>query len=212
MEDVKESFKTVHRLRKPILTAALILFMLTHTETTDSSYVTYETLEELKESAERHNAYLAEVAYQKEYDEAYEALVDTLKWHEGYRAYPYRCMANVLTVGYGHAIKRGDSFDYPMSEQTADSLLRADLDAAIAYVERTTYLEHLQKLAIGHFIYALGSGRFDNSTLKKLIEQDRPIDREIVKWIHIRTKNGVVRSEYLKNSRIMELNLYNSQT
>ena len=97
----------------------------------------------------------------------YEKLLDTIKKHEGYRAYPYYCMANVLTVGYGHTIKEGDSFSYPMSLQTADSLLRADFDKAINYVERTTNLEHLQKLAIAHFVYALGSGRFSNSTLKK---------------------------------------------
>jgi GH24 family phage-related lysozyme (muramidase) len=149
---------------------------------------------------------------EKEWNDAYQSLVDTLKWHEGYRAVPYYCMAGVLTIGHGHTIKKGEHFDLPMSRETADSLLRADLDAAISYVRRTTDLEHTQLLAIGHFVYALGSGNFSKSTLKKRIIADKPIDNEIVKWVHIRTKKGIVKSEYLRASRIMELNLYNLTT
>lgn len=143
------------------------------------------------------------------YDEAYQMLVDTLKWHEGFRAQPYYCLADVLTVGYGHAIKEGDDFNYPLSEQQADSLLRVDLDAAIGFVQLCTDLEHLQLLAIAHFVYALGSGSFQRSTLRELIANDLPIDEEIVKWVHIRTKNGIIRSEHLRRSRRMELELYN---
>ena len=147
---------------------------------------------------------------QYEYENAYEKLVDTLKWHEGYRAYPYFCLAEVLTVGHGHAIKQGDTFEYPLSVEQADSLLREDLDAAIAYVKKTTDLEHLQLLAIAHFVYALGSGNFQRSTLRQLILADLPIDDEILKWVHIRTRNGIIRHEHLIRSRRMELELYNN--
>ena len=147
-----------------------------------------------------------------EYDKTYQMLVDTLKWHEGYRAYPYRCLAGVLTVGYGHAIQKGQYFDYPMSEEEADSLLRKDLNWAIEYVRSTTNLEHLQLLAIGHFVYALGSGNFQRSTLKKLILNDLSIDKEIVKWVYIKTKTGIIRSEHLVGSRRMELQLYKLET
>ena len=148
-------------------------------------------------------------AVEVEYNNAYQMLVDTLKWHEGYRAYPYRCLAEVLTVGYGHAIQSGEEFNYPMSEEEADSLLRADLDRAIVFVEVSTDLEHLQLLAIAHFVYALGSGNFQRSTLRELILNDLPIDGEIVKWVHIRTREGIIRSEHLVSSRRMELELYN---
>lgn len=153
------------------------------------------------------------IQLQEEWLNMYEMVVDTLKYHEGFEAYPYRCMANVLTVGYGHAIRKGETFDYPMSEEFADSLLRADLNASINYVQKTTDLEHLQLLAIGTFVYQLGSGNFSKSTLKELIAQDRPIDREIIKWVHIRTKSGrVIRNRGLKERRLMELELYNSTT
>ncbi len=144
-----------------------------------------------------------------EYDKHYQIMVDTLKWHEGYRAYPYRCLANVLTIGYGHAIKKGERFNYPLSEEDADKLLKRDFDYAIKYVKSSTDLEHLQLLAIAHFVYALGSGNFQRSTLRELILDDLPIDNEIVKWVHIRTKTGIIRSDHLVGSRRMELELYN---
>ncbi len=183
----------------------LILTILVCFSTATSEATFEESLDEILERQRVEN----EFRIKKDYNEAYQMLVDTLKWHEGFRANPYYCLADVLTVGYGHAIKKGDKFNYPLSEQRADSLLREDLNAAIAFVEYSTDLEHTQLLAIAHFVYALGSGRFENSTLRELIANDLPIDREIVKWVHIRTKTGIIRSEHLVKSRRMELELYN---
>jgi len=187
---------------KFITRCLLIVAMLTgfSTNTLESNI----TMEEVLESRR--------IAVEYEYHRAYEALVDTLKWHEGFRANPYLCLAEVPTVGYGHAIKQGDTFEYPLSMKEADSLLRVDLDAAISYVKRTTDLEHLQLLAIAHFVYALGSGNFHRSTLRELILSDQPIDKEILKWVHIRTKNGIIRHEHLLRSRRMELELYNNSS
>lgn len=146
-----------------------------------------------------------------QYDMVYESMIDTLMWHEGYRAYPYRCLANVKTVGYGHAIKKGESFTYPITRERAEVLLRSDFDKAVEATQRLTDLEGPQLLAIAHFVHALGSGNFYRSTLRKLIEQDKSIDKEIVKWIHIKTKSGkIIRSDHLLRSRQMELNLYNN--
>jgi GH24 family phage-related lysozyme (muramidase) len=149
---------------------------------------------------------------QQEWDDSYNNVINSLKEHEGFRAEPYYCVANVLTVGYGHAIKEGERFSYPMSEETADSLLRADLDVAIEYVQETTNLEHLQLLAIGQFVFQLGSGNFNKSTLKQLIVEGEPIDDEIIKWIHIRTKKGMISHKQLMTRRTEELELYNSAT
>lgn len=180
----------------------LILTILVGSRTTTS-----EAIVEQEEIFEQRY-----ITIEVEYNKAYQILVDTLKWHEGYRAYPYKCLAEVLTVGYGHAIQKGEHFNYPMSEEKADSLLKADLDRAIAFVELSTDLDHFQLLAIAHFVYAFGSGNFQRSTLRELILNDLPIDEEIVKWVHIRTKTGIIRSEHLVSSRRMELQLYNLET
>jgi len=150
---------------------------------------------------------------QSEYDIAYQSMVDTIKWHEGFRSQPYYCLAHVKTVGYGHAIKKGDKFNYPITKEFADSLLKVDFDRAIDYVSRTTDLEYLQLLAVAHFVYALGSGNFSRSNIKEKIKLGEPIDDEIVKWVHIRKKDGtIIKSDHLLKSRRMELNYYNSET
>ena len=174
-----------------------------------SRFATSEAYVPMEKVYERQQVAL-EYAIKIEYNNAYQAVVDTLKWHEGYRAYPYDCLAGVLTVGYGHAIKEGERFNYPLSEEDAEILLKEDLNKAIEYVKLTTDLEHLQLLAISHFVFALGSGSFQRSTLKELILNDLPIDGEIIKWVHIRTREGIIRSEHLVSSRRMELELYNS--
>jgi len=187
--------------------AKKILLILTilvgfRTNTAEVSIVEPDTFIDSTEFVEAHRV--------RDYAEAYTMLIDTLKWHEGYRAYPYKCLAEVWTVGYGHAIRDCDEFDYPMSEEEADSLLRVDLDWAIEFVESSTDLQHTQLLAIAHFVFALGSGNFQRSTLRELIANDLPIDEEIVKWVHIRTRDGIIRSEHLVGSRRMELKLYNT--
>lgn len=191
------------RISRFLLIVFLFTFVTVQNLHLSSIYTSIEEMTLILEEVERLQV------IEDEWNAAYDLLVDTLKWHEGYRAVPYYCMAGVLTIGHGHTYKKGEHFDLPMSRETADSLLRADLNAAINYVKRTTNLEHTQLLAIGHFVYALGSGNFSKSTLKKRIIADQPIDREIVKWVHIRTKKGFVKSKYLHASRVMELNLYN---
>ncbi len=183
-------------------------FLLTLTILVGFSTTTFET-SLTNEKVLKNQKVTIEFNRIREYDEAYQMLVDTLKWHEGFREAPYYCLADVLTVGYGHVIKDDDHFNYPLSKQEADSLLKSDLDWAIEFVRTSTDLEHLQLLAIAHFVFALGSGSFQRSTLRELIANDLPIDREIVKWVHIRTKEGIIRSDHLVRSRRMELQLYN---
>jgi len=197
-----------HKFKKTILTLTMILTMGIICQVSESSYISVDDVLDNAEKASEHRKFLKLC----EYDRHFESLVDTLKWHEGYRAYPYYCLANVKTVGYGHAIKKGEHFNYPLSKLQADSLLRSDLNKSIEFVKRTTDLEHLQLLAMGHFVYALGSGNFQGSTLFQLIQNDQPINEEIIKWIHIKTKTGrIIRSKHLERSRIMELNLYNNE-
>ena len=182
-----------------ILFSAIILLLIGFPSSTSRSSVLLSTVSH------------EELIIQIEYLQIYEEMIDTLQWHEGYRAYPYRCMANVPTVGYGHAIKEGEVFKYPMTREKAEQILRNDFEWAVEYVRNTTDLEHNQLLAIAHFVHALGAGNFNRSTLKKLIVEGKSIDKEIVKWVHIRTKSGkIIKNKHLLRSRIMELELYNN--
>lgn len=142
---------------------------------------------------------------------AYERIVDSIKLHECYMPNPYYCRGGHLTVGYGHAIRKIDHFTYPMSRGTADSLLRSDFNAAIEYVKSTTTLTDMKLLAMGHFVFCLGSGSFQNSKLKQVILANGSIDKELLRWVNIRTKHGKRPDKFLKRLRLMELQLFNTK-
>ena len=50
------------------------------------------------------------------------ALIDDLKKHEGFRSKPYRCSEDVLTIGWGFAIK-----DLVLDEDVAEIILKRKL-------------------------------------------------------------------------------------
>ena len=147
-----------------------------------------------------------------EWRETYEMIVKSIKRREGFESNKYYCPGGILTIGYGHAIRTNESFVEPLTESEADRLLRQDLDSAIAYVQRTTDLEHIQLLAMSHFVFNVGSGNFYRSTLRQLIIADKPIDEEIIKWIHIKTNKGIFKSDWLLQSRKLELELFKLET
>ena len=96
---------------------------------------------------------------------------------EGYRARPYLCPANVATIGYGSTYyadgRKVTLEDAPMDEPTARALLMFEL--------KHTYLpgvlRHCPILATDErkcngavdFVYNLGVGRLQTSTLKRKI-------------------------------------------
>jgi GH24 family phage-related lysozyme (muramidase) len=185
------------------LALILILIAIPNLAMTPSKKVVY-----LQESKVTIN--IKEKKMYDEWNKAYNNLVDSIKLHEKYMSEPYKCPSGQLTVGYGHAIKVTDHFKYPMSEKTADSLLKSDLNVALEYVKKTTPLKHKQLLAMGHFVFCLGSGNFNKSNLKKVILDKKPIDDELMRWVHIQTSRGKVTSTFLKRIRQMELELFKS--
>lgn len=148
----------------------------------------------------------------KEWNEAYEKVILLIKEREGFVSTLYYCPGRILTIGYGHAVKPSETFILPITEESADSLLRIDFNEAIEFVRSTTNLEHYQLLAIAKFVYNVGSGNFYKSTLRQKILKGEPIDSEIIKWVKITTNTGIVKSDWLLKSRQKELELFNLQT
>ena len=113
-----------------------------------------------------------------------------IKTFEGFRSSPYRCSAGVPTIGFGST--RGfDNRPIPMDmesidENEAEDLLRRDIKKAERSVERLIKVELNENefSALCSFVYNLGSGNLQSSTLRaKLNRGDRDgAADEFPKW------------------------------
>ena len=89
-------------------------------------------------------------------------------------------------------------------------------DEAIENVKRLTgfnkYDNPYQLRALSHFVYCLGAGSLEKSTMLSNIRKGWAIDYEIMKWTWIKSRNGWLNSSYLKKMRLYELTLYKHKT
>ena len=113
-----------------------------------------------------------------------------IKTFEGFRSSPYKCSAGVPTVGYGST--RGfDRSPIKMSmgsitEEQANELLKRDITSAERSVSRLIKVElnGNEFSSLVSFVYNLGSGNLQSSTLRsKLNRDDREgASNEFPKW------------------------------
>lgn len=129
-----------------------------------------------------------------------------IKNFEGLRLDSYKCPAGVWTIGYGHT--KGVKPNMVIDKSKADDYLVED----IAPIER-----HLNKMGINFrqeqfdalvsWIFNLGLGNFQSSTLSKKIvagAPDEEITDQIVKWVNAGGKPLLG----LKKRRVAEANLW----
>jgi len=124
---------------------------------------------------------------------------------EGLRLTAYKCPAGIWTIGYGHTknVTEGDVITFG----DAYSFLLDDLyniNKQIAFLKGLRLTQHSALLS---FIFNVGIGNWNKSTLKKLIianPNDPQIKHEFEKWVWAKGKklNGLV------IRRNHEVNLY----
>ncbi len=139
-----------------------------------------------------------------------ESGVGLIKEFEGFRSKPYKCPAGVDTIGYGHVIRKGESYT-SITKKEADKLLRKDLGP----FERTIQdkvevpLSQNQYDSLCSFIFNVGSGNFNSSTmLKKLNAKDYTgAANEFPRW----NKAGGKIIKGLVNRRAKEKELFNTK-
>jgi|GEM_PF-1640852 len=105
--------------------------------------------------------------------------LELIKSFEGFRATSYTCPGGKATIGWGHAILPGESFQEPISQAQGLSILARDLAQAEAAVERlvTVPLTDNQFAALVSFTFNLGPDEdadsipegLGDSTLLKLL-------------------------------------------
>ncbi len=121
-----------------------------------------------------------------------QSAIDTIKQFEGLRLKAYRCPAGLPTIGYGHLLSRDKNADlsqWPDIDQAeADRLLAIDAAKSAASVARliTAPLTDNQRAALIDFVFNLGGGNLQASTLRKVINRGEyeAAPEQFMKWVH----------------------------
>ena len=115
--------------------------------------------------------------------------LDLIKRHESCRLKAYQCPAGVWTVGYGSTA--GVNRFTTITMQEAEIRLREDVKTAERTVEKVRYLQPAlnqnQFDALVSFVFNVGSGNFNTSTLRKKVinnPADATIRNEFERFIY----------------------------
>lgn len=132
--------------------------------------------------------------------------LDHIKRFEGLRLNVYKDVAGYPTIGYGHLIKPGERYR-SITEEQAEALLRDDVRFAENAVNRAVEVPLTQSQfdALVSFVYNVGAGAFNNSTLlRKLNAEDyNGATAELERW----NKAGGIVISGLTNRREAEQQL-----
>lgn len=142
----------------------------------------------------------------------YNLSINHLKSKEGLCLKPTISCDGLLTIGYGHVIKKDETF-IGINEIEATLLLKKDLQKAIDFVKNNTNLKDNKALAMGLLSFNIGTGRF----LRYLREDSLLVGNNINKiknYCHYKTKKDgkdiTITSKALQERRNFELKIYHS--
>ena len=149
------------------------------------------------------------------YSDVFEQTIAFIKKHEGFAGgKAYYCADGYKTIGYGHVVKDNEHFkDDRITRQEADRLLRSDFSKCLVLArQHSSGLTENQLMAVAHFIFAKGIGRYLKSQLKVKIDNGESPDEEFRKWCKYHKPDGtLVTSQYSLNIRKWEIAMFNSE-
>ena len=113
--------------------------------------------------------------------------INFIQHFEGFYSKPYYCPAGVLTIGFGTVIKKGMYVDGITKEQ-ATELMMNELNKNERSINRLIKVELNQNQfdALCSFVYNLGAGSLQASTLRKKLNSGEYLDaaNEFLKWVY----------------------------
>ncbi len=112
--------------------------------------------------------------------------INLIKSFEGFSHYNYFCPGGYKTIGYGHVVKKDEKF-IKISKKIAENLLKKDVLFAEEAIYRLVNITINQNQfdSLVSFIFNIGSGAFQRSTIRKKINREEIYDasEEFLKWI-----------------------------
>jgi lysozyme len=130
-----------------------------------------------------------------------------IKKYEGLKLRPYICAGGKNTIGYGHVIRPNENFHHINEDQAHNLLVRDIRDAEEAMIRFVKVpLNNNQRCALISFIFNLGPGNFQRSTLLEVVNQAKHLDapEQFIRW----TFAGGRRLLGLMRRRVEEAMLY----
>ena len=138
---------------------------------------------------------------------------DLIKEFEGFSNRPYKCSANIPTIGYGNTFypdgKRVSMLDKQITKEYADEIFKNVVDNFAFKVSKLIKSKVTQNQfnALVSFAYNVGIGNLEKSTLLKLVNlnpNDAMISKQFLRWNKAKGKE----LKGLTNRRIKESALY----
>jgi GH24 family phage-related lysozyme (muramidase) len=110
-----------------------------------------------------------------------------IRQFEGFVPYVYKDAAGLDTIGYGHLLKEGETFDIITPAQ-AEDLLREDVKEAERAVRRLVRVPITQRQfdALVSFTFNLGYGNLHSSTLLSLLNDGKieEVAPQFNRWVY----------------------------
>ncbi len=117
--------------------------------------------------------------------------LDLIKSFESFSPVVYICPAGKRTIGYGHALRPGETIAR-VDEGAALQFLDSDCMIAENFINATTKVQLTQNEfdALVCFVFNVGVGNYDTSTLKKKLNagDKAAAAEEFLKWDHTNGK------------------------
>jgi lysozyme len=135
-------------------------------------------------------------------------LINAIKRFEGVRLQAYQDSVGVWTIGYGHTkdVKKGDR----ITQYQAEQMLKEDLAQFEAVASKVRNVNTQGKFdAVVDFMFNLGAGSFNSSTLRKYIECNKAtweIQEQFLRWVYAghQKLGGLVTRRIWEASRFAE--------
>ncbi|NUB24322.1 lysozyme [Azospirillum brasilense] len=129
---------------------------------------------------------------------------------EGLYLSAYLCPAGVPTIGYGHTA--GVRMGQTITSLQAEVYLRTDMAEAGAAVDRLVKvpLTDRQRGALASFVFNLGAGALQSSTLLRLLNQRdyEGAAGQFGRWVYATVNGEKVQLDGLKKRRAAEAKLF----